>query len=237
MRSRDRVGKVYAKLTARERVLAMLAAYKAGKRADPRILSTLPPEQGRAFNAYVDRLERLDREGRGWVLALARGIDELDTLAGWLMTVRLVAASLDAFEDGRAAGVRRRARTTDARDTALATLQRRLACCAFPDEDGASDAEEPRSLLPILQDRFRREVQDRWAELRAVEIEVADLGAALDCPDVLMPDLRELLEDCRRRLQALAADTRYCGKRVPLPEPEEGYLALVAKVFRPDQPR
>ncbi len=237
MRSRDRVGKVYAKLIARERVLAMLEAYKAGKKPDPRLLSTMPPEQGSAFNAYVERLERLDREGRAWVLGIARGIDELDTLGGWLMTVRLVAACLDALEDDRAAGVRRRARTTDARDTALATLQRRLACCAFPAEADGSGGGEPRSLLPILHDRLRREVGDRWAELRAVEIEADDLGAALDCPDVLMPDLRALLDDCRGRLQALAAEPRHGGEPIALAEPEEEYLALVAGVFRPDAGR
>ena len=231
--TRSRLGSVYAKLTARERAVTTLEAHKAEREPDPRLLSTMPPEQGPEYNRYADRLERFDRAGRALLLALARGIDTCETLTGWLATVRLVGGCLDALEAEAELHRDERARPPDRLQAALEKLQRRIACCAFPDEDGASDTEEPRSLIPILRDRFRREVQDRWAELRAVEIEADDLGATLDCPDVLMPDLRSLLDDCRGRLQALAAEPRYLGEPIALAEPEGEYLALVEEVFRP----
>ncbi len=237
--ARNRLGSIYAKLTARERAVATLEAHKTERAPDPRLLSTMPPDQGPEYNRDVRRLERLDREGRAWVLALARGIDACETLSGWLATVRLVGACLDALDDGRDDGVRRRqrARTADARDAALETLQRRLACRAFPDEDGASDGEEPRSLIPILHDRFCRELQDRWGEVRAFDHEVKDVRALLDGVDPLLPDVRDLLDDCRRRLQDLAAAPGTLGEPTALAEPDEEYLALVAQVFRPDAGR
>ena len=233
MKARN-LGTMYTRLTARERVVAMLEAYKAGKQPDPRLFSTIPPEQGTEYNRYLRRLDRLEQEGRVWVLALARATSALETLSGWLLTVHLVAASLEALTDDGAAGSRRRARTPDVRDQALATLQRRLAACAFPAEADGRAGEEPRALRPILEERLRRELGDRWAELRAVEIEVDALNTTLDCPDVLMPDLRLVLDDCRERLQALTAEFRHLGVPVALAEPGEQYLDLVAPLFRPD---
>ena len=225
---------IYPRLSARERVVAMLEAHRAGKQPDPHLFSTIPPEQGSEYNRFVRRLDRLEREGRAWVLALARGTSALETLSGWLLTVHLVAASLEALADDGAAGSRRRARSPDARDHALATLQHRLACCAFPAEAGDSAGEEPRALLPILEERLRRDLGDRWAELRAFEIEVDDLAGTLDCPDVLLPELRVALEECRERLQGIAAEPRHGGEPVALAEPGEQYLERVVPLFRPD---
>ena len=62
-------------------------------------------------------------------------------------------------------------------------------------------------------------MQDRWGEVRAFEIEVEDVRSTLICDDVLMPEVRDLLETCKRRLHTLAAETPWGDGPMPLATP------------------
>ena len=66
----------------------------------------------------------------------------------------------------------------------------RQQCARLSGRGGRRARGDPRGLLPILEERLRRDLGDRSAELRAFEIEVDDLAGTLDYPDVLLPDLR-----------------------------------------------
>ena len=85
-----RLHKLYPKLTARERALAVLAAVQGDRDPDPAIFATMPLEQGRAYHDYAERLERLDTQGRAWLLAIDRAIGESEALAGAIAALTLV---------------------------------------------------------------------------------------------------------------------------------------------------
>jgi len=87
--SEARLTKVYEKLDATERALLVLEAFKESKQEDPRIRSTMPWEQGQAFNEYISLMNAVNC-GLGTFLAyLAALIDQLNLRLGWLQTIDL----------------------------------------------------------------------------------------------------------------------------------------------------
>ena len=98
MTRRDLSRTAYARLTARERIVTELEAYKAGKTPDPRLLSTMPPEQRAEYARYTQRLEHLDSTGRAWVLVIDRAIGEPEALAGQITALKLVRLRLQLVQ-------------------------------------------------------------------------------------------------------------------------------------------
>ncbi len=93
-----RLTKVYEKLNATERSLLVLQAWKEGKQEDPRIRSTMPWEQGEAFNEYISLMNAVNC-GLGTFLAyLDALIDQLNLRLGWLQTIDLCSMTVFALE-------------------------------------------------------------------------------------------------------------------------------------------
>jgi len=90
-----RLRKIHQGLTARERALAALEAYKADRKPDPTILSTTPSEQVAAYNTFIARLERLDTMGRSLLFAMDRAIGEVEALASEITALRLIDLRLE----------------------------------------------------------------------------------------------------------------------------------------------
>ena len=59
MSAERRLERLYPALTAKERGLLVLRAYKSGEQPDPLIYSSTPDSQAWAFNRYIRDDERL----------------------------------------------------------------------------------------------------------------------------------------------------------------------------------
>ena len=220
-------------------MLAILEAHKADKKPDPRILSTMPPAQGRAYNAYVERLELLDNKGRAWLLAIDRTMGELDVLVGWLLTFRLVEIRLEPLRHALWETTRSRRATRPPTSTEQLHLRVEealdgLALFAIGERDFDPTHTEAGSLAATVVQRLRARVQQHWQELRVIEDEARAVAEELDCEDALMPEVRDLLQRCRERLEALAHDRIALATPIELPEPDDELREVAAKLFGED---
>ena len=216
MRSDARVGTVYARLTVEERLCAILGALHAERDPDLRIRGSMPNAQVAAYNRYAARLDRFDTMGRAWVALAACRIDEIDARLGWLATLRLVDGRLEPLRD--ALDTSRPGQCRAVRPTAQVLVDQ-LGPVLGGAEAEADDYAHP-SLADTIRDGIRSRVARQWAELGAMEGEADALAADLAGADPLPPEVRELLEQGKARLQALAAEP-LLGEPVPLAEPDE----------------
>jgi hypothetical protein len=82
-----RLDRLYPALSAKERGLLVLLAYKAGEQPDRTIYDTCPPAQGAAFNRYIALMNACNVELATVVLILRTQIDKTELKYSWLMTV------------------------------------------------------------------------------------------------------------------------------------------------------
>jgi hypothetical protein len=83
-----RLNKVYPGLTAKERALLVLRAWKEGGEEDSLVRRTMPPYQGAEFNRYIDLMTGVN-ELRPYVLALGTLADQLGLRFTLLRTLDL----------------------------------------------------------------------------------------------------------------------------------------------------
>ena len=70
MSGEQRLNRVYPALTAKERGLLVLQAYKANEEPDRLIYDTTPSSQGAAFNRYIRLMNAVNTERRAISLCL-----------------------------------------------------------------------------------------------------------------------------------------------------------------------
>ncbi len=83
-----RLDKLYPALSAKERALIVLRAWKQDEEEDRRIRLTMPPGQINEFNGYIDLLNG-GCELTPYVHAIGIMIDQMDVRYGWLLTLDL----------------------------------------------------------------------------------------------------------------------------------------------------
>ena len=77
-------------------------------------------------------------------------------------------------------------------------------------------------MIDALHERLRAEMQQRWRELRAVEIVAAELALEFDGEDPLRPIHRADLDEAKTILQGMQEPLGLClGGTIMLPEPDE----------------
>ena len=89
MSGEQRLDRLYPALTAKERGLLVLQAYKAGETPDRLIYSTIPSAQGAAFNRYIRLMNAVNTELTPVLFVLHEQIDKLGLKHAWLQTVHL----------------------------------------------------------------------------------------------------------------------------------------------------
>lgn len=86
--SDGRLNRVYPALTARERGVLVLRAWKQDRDEDPLVRRTMPPSQAAEFNRYIDLMNGVN-ELRPYVLALGLLVDQLGLRFALLRTLDL----------------------------------------------------------------------------------------------------------------------------------------------------
>ena len=233
---RARVGQVYARLTARERVVAMVETRRAGREPAPRLFDAMPDEQVSEYNGYIARLNRLATESRVWLLAIAGALNTIEALGGWYTALLVVDGRLEpvrwileAAPPGEWSSTRHREL-----HKAITEAVGRLGF-AGASGGGMEHKDDSADLAPTLLRRIRASVQEQWQQVRLIELQVDAVTADLGCADALDPDLRGHLTLCRERLRVLAAETPYLGGPIALPEPDGDLLEQGRRAFRPDE--
>jgi len=89
MSGNQRLDRLYPALTAKERALLVLRAWKADQQEDAAVRRTMPPDQGLEFNRYI-HLMNFANDYLGKYIATLKGISgELNLKAAWLASLQM----------------------------------------------------------------------------------------------------------------------------------------------------
>ena len=91
---KGRLGRLYPELTARERALLVLEAWKRGREEDPRVRKTMPDEQAPEFNRYIKLMNAVNGPLAQYILTLDAVASQLAIKHGWLLTLELWAGDV-----------------------------------------------------------------------------------------------------------------------------------------------
>ncbi len=89
MTKNARLDKLYPGLTAHERALLVLQAWKDDTDEDPQVRNTMPNSQVDEFNRYIALMNGCNQHLGPYILVLRAVVEQLSLKLGWLMTIRL----------------------------------------------------------------------------------------------------------------------------------------------------
>jgi hypothetical protein len=84
-----RLDRLYPALTAKERAILVLRAWKEGGEEDPLVRRTMPSQQGPEFNDYIGLMNVVNGDLATYILLLHSVVANLCTKHGWLLTLGL----------------------------------------------------------------------------------------------------------------------------------------------------
>ncbi len=87
MTTATRVDKLFSALTAKERALMVLRAWKDGGEEDRQVRSTTPNSQVAEFNRLIEVMNGVNQWLGPYLLLLRANVEQLGLLDGWLMTM------------------------------------------------------------------------------------------------------------------------------------------------------
>jgi hypothetical protein len=229
MSAEARLDRLYPRLTARERGLLVLHAYKAGEKPDPLIYRTCPSEQGAAFNRYIHLMNACNVELATVVLILRTQIDKMELKYSWLMTVLIWGMETQVLGDRVLAATKDRKLRKDVRRLmarAPSDLKVPVDLTVPPAEPETFDNGYGDETVKALLFGIKQNLQQHWAELRAIEVAVQEVAEEFGGEDPLRADTREMIEDCRRSCTTLRDDVMPYVE-IELTEPRDDDVALV----------
>jgi hypothetical protein len=80
---------VYQALTAQERAVLALRAWKEGTREDPEVRTTIPEEQVVEFNRLIDLMNGANGELATFIIIISEQVRKVDLRIGWLLAIEL----------------------------------------------------------------------------------------------------------------------------------------------------
>jgi hypothetical protein len=199
MSAEQRLDRLYPALTAKERGLLVLHAYKAGEQPDRLIYSTTPSGQRREFNRYIRLMNACNVELATMLVVLREQIGKTDLKYAWFMTLCLWGIETQFLGDEVLARTKDRTLRRDVRrmmrrapgdlqvpvDLTLPHAER------DPFKQGYGDEMVRAVLFGIKQG-----LEQHWCELRSIEIALAEVAEEFGGEDPLQPDVRALIDGC-----------------------------------------
>jgi hypothetical protein len=89
MTASTRADRLFSALSAKERALLVLRAWKEGAEADRQVRSTMPLNQVDSFNRYIDLMNSVNESLGRYLIVLRAQVEQLGLINGWLATMRL----------------------------------------------------------------------------------------------------------------------------------------------------
>ena len=96
MTASTRTDKLFSALSAKERAVMVLRAWKAGREPDPQIKATMPNDQITEYNGLIDLMNEVHGTVSPFVLLIRAHVEQLGMLEGWIFT--LMAWGLQTFD-------------------------------------------------------------------------------------------------------------------------------------------
>jgi len=203
MTASSRLDKLFPALTAKERGLLVLHAWKEGEEEDRQVRSTIPPGQVPVFNRYIGLMNGANQHLSPLILLLQALADQLSIKYGWLLSLGLW---------GNEASFRT---NVDSRKPVK---------IARGNKEREAEAPFPDRLLEVLLANLCERIPLQWRELRAVEMVVEEIEQEFG-EDPLLPGLRDILGHVRATLTDLHPRLRNLEPDLDdLPEPDEQTL-------------
>ena len=211
MRSGNRLDKLTPVLSAKERYIISLRAQKAGTEEHIEVRRTMPSNQRKEFNYYVDLVYCVNGQLFPFCFALA--------------------SLVDALEDGRE---RINKIEAAANELARCPSDTTLLMTSGRKSSEMTASEFLLDLARVLRKQLLESVRNKWQDLRAVETIWAEVAAELDGEDPADLESRRLLTGTREKLQDLAGGL--AGRRAqrlsePSVEVVERFRELVPRAF------
>jgi hypothetical protein len=85
----QRLDRLYPALTAKERALLVLRAWKADQEEDAQVRRTMPPDQSLEFNRYIHLMNAANLDAGKYIAVLKRISGELNLRAAWLASLQM----------------------------------------------------------------------------------------------------------------------------------------------------
>lgn len=267
MSASNRSGKLFAALTAKERALAALRAWKAGGEEDRLVRETTPNSQIAEFTELIEIMNGVNERLGPYILLLRATVDKLGLIVGWLATIdlwgnqvvelasfifRLVPEPITESDYQRLKKGRTKARpewglrfeplpdsgaaeVKRAREE-RADIMKMVRKAPWGGFVGESSNEEPgfgdRARTALI-DRLKDGWLDRYSEMLAIEVFLAEAAEAFDGEDPAIPEVRAILDWIRPELEELHAGLRNRYRvDVALPELEPARLADIKRIAR-----
>ena len=213
-----RLTRVMPGLSARERFLAELRAFRADQQPDLQLRRTLPPSQAVEFDDYL-RLKR----GVNIVLAvriaeLTLMVDTLQSRCAWMQSVTDLALLL--WKVAPLVAAKRRP-----------AFEKALSRSSRPVDLSWDEVEKEGSWLDLaegIREDLTINLKERWLEVLAVEQVLDEAAQEVGGEDVGLPRLRSFLERSKAKLTSLASSL---GVELPPLEPDAPALEEVRSLL------
>ncbi|MDO8615030.1 MAG: hypothetical protein Q7T33_04770 [Dehalococcoidia bacterium] len=256
MSAEQRLNKVYPGLSARERALLVLQAWKEDTEEDRLVRSTIPDRQVSEFNRYIDLMNGANRRLGPYLVILAAFVEQIDIRYGWYCAMRVWGADvaelrlyifretehkkrggkkrqhpdwgLDfaVFPDSEAVQV---ARLRDERARVRAVIKRAATPRAdlLPRTQRTGEPSWGDEIAEALLDEVASRAQNYWREVLAIDAVVDEIKEEFGGEDPLVPVARGLLESIRASLAELHEQLHKNGVKDPLPKVDDDTLSRV----------
>jgi hypothetical protein len=257
-----RTAKLYSALSARERALMVLQAWKEGREEDPEVRRTAPDSQVPAFNDYIDLMNAVNERLGRYAAVLRTRVEQLGLICGWLATIR--AWGLQAFDVGL--GVFRLV-PEPISESAYVWLKKgrrseprpdsAVKYAVYPDGDPENEWREKEyaelwtairgaplgafadecdtridKVYRILLERLQRQLAECWQDLRCIEA-LFNKASERFGEDAAVPVVRETVAWMRKEMEGLSDTLQTTlDEKVQLPEPTDERLAQMREIAR-----
>jgi hypothetical protein len=98
MTASTRTDSLFSALSAKERAVLVLRAWKEGSEEDRQVRAMMPLNQVDSFNHYIELMNSVNERLGHYLLVLRANVEQLGLISGWLATMRLW--GIDVFQLG-----------------------------------------------------------------------------------------------------------------------------------------
>jgi hypothetical protein len=205
----QRLSRLAPALTAQERAILILEAWKEDKLEDPLWRQAMPQEQSRAFNHYIELMNEANRVLGVLINILFQQAEKVEMWQGWLTSLVCWQDHIDEIREA----VRIEVKSPAARKRLDAVLD------WTPEVDGRALPVMPGSLIEAMRETTAYKLISAWIQVECIRAAVDDVAAEFNGIDPLRPALRQKITSTREKLQATKEHLQVLGMDVVLRDP------------------
>lgn len=255
MKHKARVNKLWAKLTAKARAIAVLRAFKMGEEEHPMVRRKMPREQTRDFNYHISLIHGVHVELMPLVVICSTETEPirlrlalLHTLRLWGMCVQKILHRTGAY-DSRVGDDSSATLTLDKAGDSLLEDIRAISrsapmlswegpgpCSGLTYWEHLSMTEDlgvGDELGKALIERIRSDIETCWGEIEALQLVLQEVAEVFGGEDPLPETWRELLDRSRTELKDLCQECQHYTGPIELPGPSEAVVKKLREALGP----